>query len=420
MNEHIVERPVGGRILTPFFTLLLVIIFSGAVLVICRLFLGLGSVSAMNDGYAWGIWKPLNVVTFTGIGVGAYAMGLLTYVFNRWRYHSLLRSTVVVGAMAYTLGGTSVLIDLGRWWNLWVTFYPPLYNLNSVLLEVAICVMAYCGVLWIELTPPVLEHARRMKFKPISRMAQTGLPYVRKALPIIIAIALLLPTMHQSSLGGLYMITPTKLHPLWYTHWISGLFYHLPDHGLRLRCRRRKSDEHELSPQNGPAPPLKDGPGASHGHFGLFHDQTDRLGNVCKLGLILDFDFYSMLFIFESALFLIPVIIIARRKWRENRGLLFVAGSFMVIAGAVYRFDTYLIAYHQNTGWIYFPSLGELLFSACLAATGIAVYMVMIKLFPILSGVRENLKHHENSCWYGYLRKMTNEHYRNDRPCIPH
>lgn len=398
MNEHIVERPVGGRILTPFFTLLLVIIFSGAVLVICRLFLGLGSVSAMNDGYAWGIWKPLNVVTFTGIGAGAYAMGLLTYVFNRWRYHSLLRSTVVVGAMAYTLGGTSVLIDLGRWWNLWVTFYPPLYNLNSVLLEVAICVMAYCGVLWIELTPPVLEHARRMKFKPISRMAQTGLPYVRKALPIIIAIALLLPTMHQSSLGGLYMITPTKLHPLWYTHWISGLFLLtcltmgfgsvVVVENLTSMNYPRKMDQRLLS-RMAPVPAMVT--------LAYFTIRLIDLGMSGKLGLILDFDFYSMLFIFESALFLIPVIIIARRKWRENRGLLFVAGSFMVIAGAVYRFDTYLIAYHQNTGWIYFPSLGELLFSACLAATGIAVYMVMIKLFPILSGVRENLKHHENS-----------------------
>jgi len=398
VNEHIVERPVGGRILTPFFTLLLVIIFSGAVLVICRLFLGLGSVSAMNDGYAWGIWKPLNVVTFTGIGAGAYAMGLLTYVFNRWRYHSLLRSTVVVGAMAYTLGGTSVLIDLGRWWNLWVTFYPPLYNLNSVLLEVAICVMAYCGVLWIELTPPVLEHARRMKFKPISRMAQTGLPYVRKALPIIIAIALLLPTMHQSSLGGLYMITPTKLHPLWYTHWISGLFLLtcltmgfgsvVVVENLTSMNYPRKMDQRLLS-RMAPVPAMVT--------LAYFTIRLIDLGMSGKLGLILDFDFYSMLFIFESALFLIPVIIIARRKWRENRGLLFVAGSFMVIAGAVYRFDTYLIAYHQNTGWIYFPSLGELLFSACLAATGIAVYMVMIKLFPILSGVRENLKHHENS-----------------------
>lgn len=398
MSAHVIERPVGGRILTPFFSLLLVIIFSGAVLVICRLFLGLGSVSAMNDGYAWGIWKPLNVVTFTGIGAGAYAMGLLTYVFNRWHYHPLLRSTVVVGAMAYTLGGTSVLIDLGRWWNLWVTFYPPLYNLNSVLLEVAICVMAYCGVLWIELTPPVLEHASRLKYKPVARIARRGLPIVRKVLPIVIAVALLLPTMHQSSLGGLYMITPTKLHPLWYTQWISGLFLLtcltmgfgsvvVIENLTSMNYPRRM--DHGLLSRMAPVPAM-----VTLAYFAI---RLIDLGIHGKLGLIFTFDFYSILFLIESALFLIPVVLILRKKWRDNRGLLFVAASLMIFAGTMYRFDTYLIAYHQSTGWTYFPSLGELLFSACLAATGIAVYMVMVKLFPILSGVRENLRHHENS-----------------------
>jgi len=398
LSEHTLERPVGGRIFTPFFSLLLVIIFSGAVLVVFRMFLGLGYVSSMNDGYAWGIWKPLNVVTFTGIGAGAYAMGLLTYVFNRWHYHPLLRSTVVVGAMAYTLGGTSVLIDLGRWWNLWVTFYPPLYNLNSVLLEVAICVMAYCGVLWIELTPPVLEHMRRMKYRPIARLAQIGLPYVKKALPVVIATALLLPTMHQSSLGGLYMITPTKLNPLWYTEWISGLFLLtcitmgfgsvVVVENLTSMNYPRKMDQRllaRMAPVSGMV---------TLAYMGI---RLIDLAISGKLGLIANFDFYSILFLVESSLFLVPAIIVFRKKWRKNRGLLFIAACLMVFAGAMYRFDTYLIAYHQNTGWVYFPSLGELLLSACLASTGIAVYMVMIKLFPILSGVRENLNHHENS-----------------------
>jgi Ni/Fe-hydrogenase subunit HybB-like protein len=77
---------------------------------------------------------------------------------------------------------------------------------------------------------------------------------------------------------------------------------------------------------------------------------------------------------------------------RRNRGGLFISGVLLVLAGTVYRFDTYLIAYKPTTGWVYFPSLGELLFSACLASTGIAVYIVMIKLFPILSGVPSRKK----------------------------
>jgi Ni/Fe-hydrogenase subunit HybB-like protein len=393
MSGHQSERPLGGPIFTPTFFFLLMVIFSGAVLVLYRMLFGLGAVSAMNDGYAWGIWKPLNVVTFTGIGAGAYAVGLLAYVFNRWHYHSLVRSAIVVGAMAYTLGGTSVLIDLGRWWNLWVTFYPPIYNLNSVLLEVAVCVMAYTGVLWAELTPPILEQASRWKYEPVRRVAAWGLPWARRALPIIISVALLLPTMHQSSLGGLYMITPTKLHPLWYTPWLSGLFLMscltmgfgavvIVENLTSLNFRRRM--DQRLLGRMAPVPAML-----------VLSFVAIRLIDIAvqgKLGYIWTFDFYSKVFLVEMGLFLVPALMMLRRKVRKNRGSLFISAVLLVLAGTVYRFDTYLVAYLPTTGWVYFPSLGELLLSACLASTGIAVYLVMIKLFPILSGVRPRKK----------------------------
>ncbi len=154
---HATEKPLGGRILTPAMKLLLGLAALWAVMVAVRLLFGLGAVSAQSDGYAWGIWKPLNVVTFTGIAAGAYAVGLVTYLFNRGEYHPLVRSAVMAGAMGYTLAGVSVLIDLGRWWNLWVIFWPPVWNPNSVLLEVAACVLAYTVVLWLEVGPAVLE-----------------------------------------------------------------------------------------------------------------------------------------------------------------------------------------------------------------------------------------------------------------------
>jgi Ni/Fe-hydrogenase subunit HybB-like protein len=111
-----------------------------------------------------------------------------------------------------------------------------------------------------------------------------------------------------------------------------------------------------------------------------------------KIGYIFTFDFYSILFLVEMTLFLIPALMMLRRIRRRNRGALFLAGVLLVLAGTMYRFDTYLIAYKPSGGWVYFPSLGELLFSACLASTGIAVYIVMVKLFPILSGVPERKK----------------------------
>ncbi|HEY6100109.1 MAG TPA: Ni/Fe-hydrogenase cytochrome b subunit, partial [Anaeromyxobacter sp.] len=217
------ERPLGGPILTRGTKLVLAVAGAAAVLVGVRVLAGLGVVSAMNDGYPWGLWKPLNVVTFTGVGAGALALALVTYVANRGRFHPLVRSAVLVGAIAYTLAGTSVVVDLGRWWWMWAIFFPPWWNLDSILLEVALCVVAYCAVLWLEVLPALLEVWRRGEGR-LARLAVRDLPWHRRAFPFLLALAVVLPLMHQSSLGSLFLVTPTKLHPLWHTGWLPALF----------------------------------------------------------------------------------------------------------------------------------------------------------------------------------------------------
>ncbi len=390
MAAHAHERPLGGRILTPGFKLLLVLIAIWVVMVTIRLFFGLGSVSAQSDGYAWGIWKPLNVVTFTGIAAGAYAVGLVTYLFNRGQYHPIVRSAVMAGAMGYTLAGTSVLIDLGRWWNLWVVFWPPMWNLNSVLLEVAICVMAYTMVLWVEVGPAVLEKLETAGSPRVAAFAKRWLPPFRRAMPFIVATAILLPTMHQSSLGGLFMVAETKTHPLWHTSWISGLFL--------LSCITmgfgavvllenvtsmmwgKKVDQPLLARLN-----------VIPAYLSLAYVAL-RLGDVLmkgKGGLILSSGMYSAFFLLELALFVAPGLLQLSPAWRANRGNLFLSALLLVFGGALYRFDTYLLAYQPAPGWHYFPYVREMLFSVCLGAIGVAVYVLFAKLFPILSGVEE-------------------------------
>ncbi len=397
MSAH-VETPLGGKILTPKFYVLLAFVAAGALLVLYRLFYGLGAVSAMNDGYPWGIWKPLNVVTFTGIAAGAYAVGLLTYIFNKGEFHPLVRSAIVAGAMGYTLAGTSVLVDLGRWWNLWVLFWPPLYNMNSVLLEVAICVMAYTFVLWIEITPAILEYFQHHGNTRVRALAEKGSAWMKKLLPFIISLALLLPTMHQSSLGGLYMIAVTKLHQLWHTPWLSVLFL--------LSC---------LTMGYGSVVVIENLTDL------VFHRRTDqkllsriavvpmglcllylvvRLGDLAyrhRLGLIARMDFYSVFFLVEMALFLAPALMLMSRRVRNSRSRLFVAASMLLLGGTLYRFDTYLVAYQTRPGWVYFPSVGELVFSLGLFATGVAVYVAIVKSFPILTGVLKTDTHAEHA-----------------------
>ena len=178
-----------------------------------RFVAGLGAVSNMNDGYAWGIWEPVNVVVFTGIGAGALGVGLLTYLVNRGEYHGLVRPAVLLGAICYTLGGSSIMVALGRYWNALLLPFPPLWNLKSALLEVAVCVLAYICVLWIEVLPSVLDGAAASRSPRWSRIGKVWGPRLASVMPYVIALAIVLPVMHQSSLGGLMLLERFGLFP---------------------------------------------------------------------------------------------------------------------------------------------------------------------------------------------------------------
>ena len=107
-----------------------------------------------------GLWIAFDVVTGTALACGGYAVALLVYILNKGKYHPLVRPAMLTSALGYTLAGVGVGLDVGRWWNLWrVPLFFWHWNLNSVLLEVALCIMAYIVVLWLELAPAVPRDA---------------------------------------------------------------------------------------------------------------------------------------------------------------------------------------------------------------------------------------------------------------------
>jgi Ni/Fe-hydrogenase subunit HybB-like protein len=381
-------RPIGGRILTPFFSVLVLLAGVMAALVLYRIFSGVGSITALTDGYSWGIWKPINVVTFTGIGAGAYAVGLLTYILNKGKFHPLIRPAVLVGALGYTLGGTSVIVDLGRWWGSVFLGFPPWYNLNSILLEVALCVITYMAVLWVEVIPAALERIKADGTPAWQAFAAKWLPRVRRMLPFIIALAMLLPTMHQSSLGGLYMMAPTKEHALWFTGWLPFLFL--------TSC---------LTMGYGSVVFMDILLGVSfHGkyrtHMKLLGDLAKvaawvtlfyvvfrfaALGWEGKLGYAFEMSGPVPFFWLEMFLFLLSAVMYLTPSVRANRGRLFLAGLVGILAGAAYRVDTYLTAYDPGPGWHYFPSVGEVVVTVGLASVGVAVFILLVRILPILA-----------------------------------
>ena len=385
-HSHHEPQPVGGKLFDPLMKVLVGLFAIGAAVIVYRLFAGVGPVSAMSDGYAWGIWEPVNVVVFTGIGAGAYSVGLLCYLLNQGKYHPLVRPAVLLGAIAYSLGGSSIIIALGRYWNSYWLFVPSLWNLGSVLLEVAVCVITYVSVLWIEVLPSVLDGAAQSKSPKWARIGKTWGPKLQKAMPFIIALAMVLPTMHQSSLGGLMLIAPTKVHPLWHT-------WALPTLGL-ISCLsmgfgavvilttilkyawNAEADTRlfaDLSKVNG-------------GLLFLFSAlRLVDIGVQGKFGHLLDGGHKPFFFVLEMVLFLVPAFMFFSPKVQKNRGKLFRAALMAVAAGALWRVDAYLTAFDAGTGWEYMPSLGETAVTVGMAAIGMAAFIVVCRLFPVVT-----------------------------------
>ena len=215
---------VGGPILTRSYRILLAVAALGGVMMLWRFFAGLGAVSNLNDGYPWGIWIAFDVVTGTALGCGGYAVALLVYILNKGQYHPLVRPAILTSLLGYGLAVLAVTVDLGRFWELWkVPVYFWRWS-HSPQLEVALCVALYVLVLTIELSPAFFEKWRTSPDSGLRSFAEKGLAFVKRFFVWILALGILLPTMHQSSLGTMMLLTGPKLHPLWFTPWLPLLF----------------------------------------------------------------------------------------------------------------------------------------------------------------------------------------------------
>jgi Ni/Fe-hydrogenase subunit HybB-like protein len=339
----ITHRPLGGKIVTKPFLILGLFLLIAAYFILRRFLFGMGDVSNMNNGFPIGTWVVLDVVIGTAFGCGGFAMALLIYIFNRKVYHPLMRPALLGGVFGYTLAGLAVMIDLGRYWNAFNLLLPWYAQPNSVIFEVALCVMAYITVLWLEFWPAFLERMPA-EFKQRYRLDKLQ-AFLKRYMYVLIALGVLLPTMHQSSLGSVLLILGYKLSPLWNTTWLPLLFLISAlamGYGVVMAYR---------------------------GHLGLVF-AGDRDGN---------------LFLIETALFLAPIFVLLSHR-RASQRWQFLAAVGLLAGGSLYRLNSYLMAVQPGNGWTYFPSAPELLITIGVVCLEIMLYLLFIKTLPVLHG----------------------------------
>ncbi len=384
----ITHRPLGGKIFTKPFLILGVLALIGAYFILRRFLFGLGDVSHMSNGYPLGVWVAVDVVVGTAFGCGGYAMALLVYIFNRNAYHPLMRPALLSGVFGYTLAGLAVMIDLGRYWNAFNLLLPWYAQLNSVIFEVALCVMAYTTVLWIEFWPAFLERmppAFKQRFK-LDRLQA----FLKRYLFLFIGLGVLLPTMHQSSLGSVLLVMGSKLSPLWYTSWLPLLFLVSAlamGYGVVLLEATLTSRGFRLSSESALLTPLSR---IAAGVLALF--LIVRFGALLAgghLGLAFAGDVRGNLFLIETALFLAPIVLLASPTGRASQRRRFLAAVSLLAGGSLYRIDAYLMAVNPGNGWTYFPSAPELMITVGVVCLEIMLYLLFIKTLPVLPGAHQ-------------------------------
>jgi len=202
------------KLFTPFNVVSGSIIIAGIVITIMRFTMGLDAVTNLTNDNPWGLWIGFDLLVGVALAAGGYVTSAAVYLFGMKKYHSAVRPAVLTGFLGYSLVVFALAYDVGIPWRL---PYPFLIQqgTTSLLFEVAGCVALYLTVLFLEFVPAPLEW---LGFKKARELA------VKLTLALTV-LGCVLSTLHQSSLGALFLIAPSKLHPLWYSPYLPVFFF---------------------------------------------------------------------------------------------------------------------------------------------------------------------------------------------------
>ncbi len=345
-----------------------------AVVTVARFTRGLGAVTNLSDAAPWGLWIAFDVMAGVALAAGGFTLAAAVYIFRLERYRRFTRPAILTAFLGYVAVAVGLLYDLGLPWHIW---HPLIYpQPHSVLFEVAMCVMLYLTVLALEFSPVMLEHPwfDRPGFRTAHRLLK------RATIPLVIA-GIMLSTLHQSSLGSLFLITPYRLHPLWYSPIIWVLFL-VSAVGVGLMMVTLESYfsawlfGHRL-----PREELAGLGGAASVVLLLYAGL--RLGDLAwrhALGPALALSPAAALFWFELALSaLVPGVLLAVPAVRRSRRGLGLSALMAVLGVIGYRFDVSIVAFARPAGAAYVPTWMELAVSAGIVSGALLVFIFFVE-----------------------------------------
>ncbi len=355
-----------------------VLVAAGLYSTVLRFTKGLGAATHLSDRMPWGIWIGFDLLCGVGLAAGGFAMAAVVHIFRIETYKPVIRPAILTAFLGYLLVIMALLIDLGRPWFIW---HPiVMWNPRSVMFEVAWCVMLYTTVLAVEFSPSILERLGWTK----------ALKIVREALPVFVILGVLLSTLHQSSLGSLYLIVPNKLYALWYSPLLPVLFFLS---ALAVGCSMvtlesflsQQAFGHRLSNQ------VREGL-ASMTLVLLIPYGVLRLLDVIQrgaLGLAFLPNLEGRLFLLEILLGLVvPVALLANGRVRANPRGQVLSAVFVIFGFVLHRLNVSVTGMEATLHAGYFPAWTEVAITMMIVAIGFSVFGLAGRFLPVFGSAK--------------------------------
>ncbi len=354
-----------------------------ATVTLFRFLKGLGAVTALTDTTPWGLWIGFDVLGGVALAAGGFVIAATVYIFHMKKYHPILKPAVLTAFLGYAAVVAGLLFDIGIPWNIWRPMF--FWQHHSALFEVAWCVMLYFTVLALEFAPVVFE---RLTMPPLDKIYKVLKFFT---LPLVI-LGIMLSTLHQSSLGTLFLIMPYRVHELWYTP-LLPVFFFVSAIGLGLCMVITESMVSSWLYKKEPETHLLGGLAKAAAYvLGIYaFMKLLDLAVADELPLLASGSWEANLFIFELLISaVIPAIIFGFPKARQSTGGL-ATGAGLAVGGFVLnRIAVSGLSTIPTTGTSYFPSWPEFAVSIGIVSAAALVFFFFVENFHVYEEPRKD------------------------------
>ncbi len=372
----------GNSLITPGNVITGIILIAGAIVTVLRFTKGLEATTNLSDYNPWGIWIGFDLLVGVALAAGGYVTSSAVYIFGMKKYHSAVRPAILTGFLGYFLVVIALSYDVGVPWRLPYPFILQ-QGPTSMLFEVGLCVLLYLIVLFLEISPVALEW---LGFRMLRNI-------ITKLTIVLTIFGVVLSTLHQSSLGALFLVAPSKLHPLWYsgylpvyffiTSMVAGLSMVMFESSLSHKFFHNKMDQTHLDENKGLM--LGFAKAASlilAGYFFIkvFGISADNNWHYLFTG-------YGAWFLVELLGFVaLPSILYAIGTREKNITLIKWTSALAVVGIILNRFNVSMIAFnwHLPSSERYFPSWMEIIITVFLITVGVTIYRFVVTKMPVL------------------------------------